>query len=116
MPLSRSATTVSSYIIYKTHPLHVLFSGPPARPVGGVHTTADLTWSPPCHSTPRTFGGVVVHGGQHEGDVGGEKVIHLVAQAGLTEQSATPYQVADGHVEVVGPTAPVGDLGKGVDS
>ena len=53
-----------------------------------------------------------VHVGQHHGDVGGEKVIHLVAEAGLTEQSATPNEATYGDVEIVGTTAPVRDLGE----
>ena len=41
-----------------------------------------------------------VDGGEHERDVRGQQVVHLVAQAGLAQQSTTPYQTADGHVEV----------------
>ena len=51
-----------------------------------------------------------VDGGEHERDVRGQQVVHLVGQAGLAEQPTTPYQTADGHVEVVGTTTPVGDL------
>ena len=52
-----------------------------------------------------------VDGGEHERDVRGQQVVHLVAQAGLAQQSTTPYQTADGHV---GTTTPVGDLCKWV--
>lgn len=45
---------------------------------------------------------LTVHGGEHEGDVGGEEVVHLVAQGGLTEETAASHQVTDSHVEVVG--------------
>ena len=55
-----------------------------------------------------------VDGGEHERDVRGQQVIHLVAQAGHAQQPTTPYQPADGHVEVVGTTTPVGDLCKWV--
>ena len=55
-----------------------------------------------------------VDGGEHERDVRGQQVVHLVAQAGLTQLLTTPYQTADGHVEVVGTTTPVGDLCKWV--
>lgn len=41
-----------------------------------------------------------VHVGQHEGDVGGEQVIHLVAEGGLAQQLGAAHQVADCHVEV----------------
>ena len=52
--------------------------------------------------------------GEHERDVRGQQVVHLVAQADLAQQSTIPYQTADGHVEVVGTTTPVGDLCKWV--
>ena len=55
-----------------------------------------------------------VDGGKHERDVRGQQVVHLVSQAGLAQQSTTPYQTADGHVEVVVTTTPVGDLCKWV--
>ena len=57
---------------------------------------------------------LAVHGGEHEGDVGGEEVVHLVPEGGLAEQATPTDEVADGHVEIVGATAPVGDLGEGV--
>lgn len=44
---------------------------------------------------------VAVHGREHEADVGGEQVVHLVAEGGLAEEPAAPDQVPDGHVEVV---------------
>ena len=66
------------------------------------------------HPTPWSLR-LVIDSGKHEGDVGGQEVVHLVAQAGFAEEPATPYQVSDGHVEVVRATAPVGDLGDWVD-
>ena len=44
---------------------------------------------------------LAVHGGEHEADVGGEQVVHLVAEGRLTEEAAAPDQVANRHVEVV---------------
>ncbi len=58
----------------------------------------------------------MVHGGQHEGDIRGEEVVHLVTQRGLAEEAAASHQVPNGHVEVVGSRTPVGDLGEGVHS
>ena len=57
---------------------------------------------------------LTVHGGEHEGDVGGEEIVHLVPEGSLTEEATPSDQVADGHVEVVGATAPVRDLGEWV--
>ena len=55
-----------------------------------------------------------VHVGQHERDVGGEKVVHLVAEGGLAQQLGPSHQVADGHVEVGVAAGPVGDAGERV--
>jgi hypothetical protein len=66
---------------------------------------------------PRLFdsnGLLLVHVGQHERDVRGEQVIHLVAQRRLAEQLRAAHQVADGHVEVGVPGGPVGNPGKRV--
>ena len=57
---------------------------------------------------------LLVHVGEHEADVGGEQVVHLVAQGGLAEQLGAPHQVPDGHVEVGVAAGPVGDPGEGV--
>ena len=53
-----------------------------------------------------------VHICQHQTDVGGQQVIHLVAKRRLAEQLGAPDQVADGHVEVSVATGPVGDAGE----
>ena len=53
-----------------------------------------------------------VHICQHQTDVGGQQVIHLVSQRRLAEQLGAPDQVADGHVEVSVATGPVGDAGE----
>lgn len=42
------------------------------------------------------------------------RALSVTHQRGLTQQFASSDQVADGDVEVGVPTAPVGDLGKGV--
>ena len=46
---------------------------------------------------------------EHEADVAGEEVVHLVAEAGLAQQLGAPDEVADGHVEVGVAAGPVGD-------
>ena len=103
-------------------------STPPSLHIYSIYTSYTWSMSPvpacclqvsprACHATVRSASLLLlVHGGQHEGDVGGEEVVHLVAEACLAEESASPHQVADGHVEVVGATAPVGDLGERVGS
>ena len=53
-----------------------------------------------------------VHICQHQTDVGGQQVIHLVPQRGLAEQLGAPDQVADGHVEVGVATGPVRNPGE----
>ena len=58
------------------------------------------------------LGGVC--GGEDVGDVGGEQIVHLVAQRGLAEELGAPDEVADGHVEVSVATGPVGDPGEGM--
>ena len=55
-----------------------------------------------------------VHICQHQTDVGGQQVIHLVAQGRLAEQLGAPDQVADGHVEVSVATGPVRNPGEGM--
>ncbi len=57
---------------------------------------------------------LLVHIGQHERDVGGEEVVHLVAQRGLAEQLRAAHKVADRHVEVGVAGGPVGNPGKRV--
>ncbi len=52
---------------------------------------------------------MLVHGIQHQGDVGGEQVVHLVAERGFAQQFRSSYQVADSHVEVSVARRPVGD-------
>lgn len=98
----------------KTTSLTSASSVSPDTSVGRRHATR---WRP--EATPRPHVGcpsllLPVHGGQHEGDVRSEKVIHLVTQTGLAEESTASHQVTDGHVEIVGATAPVGDLCEGV--
>ena len=41
-----------------------------------------------------------VRGGQHMSNVGGQEVVHLVAQGGLAQQLGPSDQVPDGHMEV----------------
>ena len=55
-----------------------------------------------------------IHVGEHEADVGGEQVVHLVAEGGLAEQLGAPDQVPDRHVEVRVARGPVGDAGERV--
>ena len=57
---------------------------------------------------------LLVHVGQHERDVRGEQVVHLVAQRRLAKQLRATHQVADGHVEVGVAGRPVGNPGKRV--
>lgn len=64
----------------------------PATPIG--YGTAGPGPSPSPLPLP-------VHGGEHERDVGGEEVIHLVAETCLAQEPTASHQVADGHVEVV---------------
>ena len=52
--------------------------------------------------------------GQHERDVGGQEVVHLVAERGFAQQLGAPHQVADGHVEVGVARRPVGNSSKWV--
>ena len=49
----------------------------------------------------------------HAVDVGGQQVVHLVAQRGLAEQLGALDKVAYGHVEVGVATGPVGNLAEG---
>ena len=51
-----------------------------------------------------------VHVGEHHRDVRGKEVVHLVAEAGLTEKPASSNETTDGDVEIVRATAPVGDF------
>ena len=53
-----------------------------------------------------------VHICQHQTDVGGQQVIHLVPQGCLAQQLGAPDQVADGHVEVSVATGPVRNPGE----
>ena len=57
---------------------------------------------------------MLVHVCEHERDVAGEEVVHLVPETGLTQQLRAAHQVANGHVEVCVPARPVGDLVEGV--
>jgi hypothetical protein len=57
---------------------------------------------------------LLAHVGQHEGDVGGEQVVHLVPQRGLAQQLGPSDEVADGHVEVGVARGPVRYPGEGV--
>ena len=57
---------------------------------------------------------LLVHVGEHERDVGGQEVVHLVAERGLAQQLRAPHQVADGHVEVGVARRPVGNSSKWV--
>ena len=72
----------------------------------------NTTQSDSCSLHPERL--LLVHVGEHEGDVGGEEVVHLVAERGLARQLGAPHQVSDGHVEVGVPTRPVGDPSEGV--
>lgn len=49
----------------------------------------------------------------HAVDVGGQQVVHLVAQRGLAQQLGAFDKVAYGHVEVSVTTRPVGNLAEG---
>ena len=55
-----------------------------------------------------------VHICQHQTDVGGQQVIHLISQGCLAKQLGASDQVTDGHVEVSVATGPVGDPGEGM--
>ena len=57
---------------------------------------------------------LAIHVSQHHRDVRSEEIVHLVAEAGLAEKAAASHQTANSDVEVVGPAAPVGDLGEGM--
>ena len=59
---------------------------------------------------------LAVHVSEDHGDIGGEEIVHLIAEARLTEEPASSNQTPDCDVEVVGATAPVGDLGERVGS
>ena len=59
-------------------------------------------------------GFLLVHVGQHEGDVGGQEVVHLVPQRRLAEELRPPDQVSDGHVEVGVAGRPVRNPGERV--
>ena len=52
---------------------------------------------------------LLVHVGEHERDIAGEEVVHLVAERGLAEQLGAPHQIADRHVEVRVAGGPVGN-------
>ena len=49
----------------------------------------------------------------HAVDVGGQQVVHLVAQGRLAQQLRALDKVANGHVEVSVTTRPVGNLAEG---
>ena len=55
-----------------------------------------------------------VHICQHQTDVRGQQVIHLVSQRRLAQELGAPDQVPDGHVEVSVAAGPVGDPGEGM--
>ena len=71
-----------------------------------------ISWELCCSQLCPLLPPLTVHGGEHEGDVGGEEIVHLVPEGSLTEEATPSDQVADGHVEVVGTAAPVRDLGE----
>jgi hypothetical protein len=52
---------------------------------------------------------LLVHVCEHERDVAGEQVVHLVAERRLAEELGAPDEVADRHVEVGVARRPVGD-------
>ena len=56
---------------------------------------------------PKSF--LFVHVGQHQADVGGQQIVHLVAQGGLTQQLGAPHQVTYRHMEVCVAAGPVRD-------
>ncbi len=86
----------------------------PSSPVARRRLLHGRAHSPHSTAGPTGFP-LSVDGGEHEGDVGGEEVVHLVAQTGLTQEATTPHQTANGHVEVVGAATPVGDFGERVN-
>ena len=55
---------------------------------------------PTCGDSLHSQSFLFVHVCEHEGDVGGEEVIHFVPQGGLAQKLGPPHQVPDGHVEV----------------
>ena len=55
----------------------------------------------------------LVRGGQDVGDVGGQQVVHLVAQGGLEHQLGVGGGVPHGQVEEGGSTDPVNDVTEG---
>ena len=58
---------------------------------------------------------VVVDVGKHEADVGGEEVVHLLAEAGLADQPwAAQGVTADEHGEEARGRRPVGDPREGM--
>ena len=69
-------------------------------------------------SAPQLFlgpdGPLLVDGLHHGEGVGGQHVVHLVAEGGLAEQLGPAHQVAYRHVEVGVAAGPVGDLVEGV--
>lgn len=52
---------------------------------------------------------MLVHGIQHQRDVGGEQIVHLVAERGFAKQFRSSYKITDSHVEVSIARRPVGD-------
>ncbi len=52
---------------------------------------------------------LLVHVGEHERDVAGEEVVHLVAERRLAQQLGAAHQIADRHVEVRVARGPVRD-------
>ena len=61
---------------------------------------------------PKSF--LFVHVGQHQADVGGQKIIHLVTKGCFTQKLGSSDQVSDGHMEICVATRPVGYPSKGV--
>lgn len=54
-------------------------------------------------------GPLLVHVRKHEGNVGGQQVVHLVAEGRFAQQLGAAHQVADRHVEVRVARRPVGN-------
>ena len=55
---------------------------------------------------------LLVHVGQHQRNVGGQEVVHFVAQRRLTQQFGASNQVTNGHVEIGVTRWPIWNSGK----
>ena len=60
------------------------------------------------------FGRLSVDVGEHEADVAGEEVVHLLPKPGLADEPGPTGLVAQHHAEVVRAARPVGDPGERV--